>query len=454
MPPVHDANILSYAALLLFAPVAMIVLASTRPEVGVAVVLVGATLLLPELVAFDPPLLPPFDKTTIACTCALAGLLLFRRGRLAAAPPGRRVDLFLVLLMIGAIGTVTTNADAFRVGPVAIGALAPWDVLSMVVRDLLAIAVPFYLGRAVHRDARDARTLLLVLVAGAVAYAPLIFVELVMSPQLHRWVYGFHQHEFVQTMRGGGYRPMVFMSHGLAVALFVAIACVAATAFARERIRIAPLSSRLVAAGLLVVLLSCKSSAAAVYIAVLVPLAWFAAPRAQALIVAVAACVTLAYPLLRATEAFPIDAVVTASKTISEQRAASVAFRFQNERLLLDRAAERPWFGWGGFQRGLVFDEDSGKQVAIPDGHWIVQLGTRGVVGFVGVFGLLSWPLLAFPRSLARVRGKRDRVVLCGLALVVAVSLVDLLPNGLYTCLPFYLAGALYGASRARAGDL
>ena len=34
---------------------------------------------------------------------------------------------------------------------------------------------------------------------------PLCVIELRFSPQLHNWVYGYHQHDFVQTIRDGGY---------------------------------------------------------------------------------------------------------------------------------------------------------------------------------------------------------------------------------------------------------
>src|SRR5690349_3189313 len=42
-----------------------------------------------------------------------------------------------------------------------------------------------------------------------------------LSPQLHVWLYGFHQHSFLQNERWGGYRPMVFMEHGLMVAMWM-----------------------------------------------------------------------------------------------------------------------------------------------------------------------------------------------------------------------------------------
>ena len=68
------------------------------------------------------------------------------------------------------------------------------------------------------------------MVAGACAYVPLITYELHMAPQLHNRFYGYFQHDFSQTLRGTGYRPMVFMAHGLTLSLFMAFSSVVAVA--------------------------------------------------------------------------------------------------------------------------------------------------------------------------------------------------------------------------------
>jgi type IV secretory pathway VirB3-like protein len=47
-----------------------------------------------------------------------------------------------------------------------------------------------------------------------------------MSPQLHTWLYGIHQHDWMQALRSGGYRPTVFMQHGLMVGLWMGAASI------------------------------------------------------------------------------------------------------------------------------------------------------------------------------------------------------------------------------------
>ena len=46
--------------------------------------------------------------------------------------------------------------------------------------------------------------------------------EVRMSPQLHSSMYGFRPFRFDQAYRWGGYRPSVFMQHGIALGLFMA----------------------------------------------------------------------------------------------------------------------------------------------------------------------------------------------------------------------------------------
>lgn len=53
---------------------------------------------------------------------------------------------------------------------------------------------------------------------------PLCLYEVRMSPQLHRFVYGYHPSAFTMTRRFGGYRPMVFMQHGLMLGMWMATA--------------------------------------------------------------------------------------------------------------------------------------------------------------------------------------------------------------------------------------
>src|SRR5690606_37509185 len=86
--------------------------------------------------------------------------------------------------------------------------------------------------------------------------------------------------------------------------------------------------------------------------------------------------------------------------TKSPERAASLELRFVNEDAMLVRTMERPWFGWGDYGRGRVWNEYG--QATIQDGAWIIVMSATGVVGLVGLFGMIGTPILGWTRRLKR----------------------------------------------------
>ena len=66
------------------------------------------------------------------------------------------------------------------------------------------------------------------IVAAGLVYVPFCLFEVKQSPQLHVIVYGYMPHDFGQQVRFGGYRPMVFLGHGLLVAFFMSTAMILA----------------------------------------------------------------------------------------------------------------------------------------------------------------------------------------------------------------------------------
>jgi hypothetical protein len=126
---------------------------------------------------------------------------------------------------------------------------------------------------------------------------------------------------------------------------------------------------------------------------------------------------------------------------VNPDRVGSLAFRLGNEDILMDRARQRPLFGWGGWSRGRVHDEE-GRDLSVTDGRWIIIFGQGGWVRYLAEYGLMTAPilLLAFRR---RSKGLEPATV--GLALVLAANLVDSIPNGGVHTVTWLLAGALMG---------
>ncbi len=443
-----SVSVVAFLALILFVPLAVTLYATVRPTLATVLVLLVAILLLPEHVGFDPPGLPPFDKSSIAGLCAYVGCLVTAGRKLRAARPGRGIDLFGVVLIAGIFVTALSNRDTLSYGDTVLPSLSVHDGFSDAVRMFLYAIIPFFLGRVLFRSVRDIEDLMGAFVLGALAYIPFILIELRMSPQLHRWVYGFHQHDFGQTVREGGYRPMVFMPHGIALAMFVLAAAMSAFALSRARLKL-PFGIPATGLGLLLflLLLACKSVGAAIYGFACIPLLIAASPRTMARVARWLAVFVLAYPVLRITGTFPVESVVNVAARLNRDRAESLAFRFGNEDQLVAKALQRGWFGWGGFGRARVYN-DWGKDDSVTDGHWIIILGNFGFVGMVAMYGMLLTPCLLTARRLRRIHDARERLIVGSMSLVTVVAIVDLLPNGLYTGIPLLLAGSLDGASK------
>jgi hypothetical protein len=444
-------NFLAHSMLWVWLLVTLATFAVARPRIAAIVSILGGVLLLPSGVVLDLPPLPPLDRDGVIGLAALLGMVLFARRTFAQRIPGTGVDFLILLFVVSEFATALTNTDplVFSEGQVVRPGLAMYDGLSAAVGQALRVAAPFVIGRALFRAPRDLELLLKAVVFGAVLYSPLVLFELRFSPQMHNIVYGFFPHSFAQTVRnmGWGWRPMVFMTHGLMLALFFASASLAASGLWSIRARIGPVPARLAAVYVLILLLLCNSLGAAIYGLAALPLLLAARPRTTLRVAVILATLVFAYPILRATDWFPVEFLVHTAQFASEDRAESLAFRFKNEDLLMERAAERPLFGWGRFGRNHVFDPMIGRAVTTTDGLWIILYGSQGVLGFATLFGAWLLPVFLLSRRLRNVADRRSGHVVATTALIVAVNALDLLPNAFMNPFTLLMAGALAGTA-------
>jgi hypothetical protein len=247
-------------------------------------------------------------------------------------------------------------------------------------------------------------------------------------------------------MRWGGYRPMVFMNHGLALALFFAAGLVAASALLRTQRPIFAYRPGRVTVALGFLLVVCKTVSSMMYGFIGAALAFFGTSKAQLRLAMVLASALLVWPLMRLHGLVHTDEIVdTAKEWVDAERAQSLEFRLVNEEVLFDWALERARFGWGGYGRACIFDPFSGKELSTRDGAWIITLGERGYVGFIVAFGFLAIPVFLARRKLGSVPEGADRRLFAALALLVGIHAFDLIPNGRYSYIGHLLAGALYG---------
>jgi hypothetical protein len=79
------------------------------------------------------------------------------------------------------------------------------------------------------------------------------------------------------------------------------------------------------------------------------------------------------------------------------ERALSLQCRFDNENMLLKKAMQKPMFGWGPNGRNLVTAPDGTIQ-SIPDGLWVIAIGSNGIVGLIALFTAMLFPVVMVKR--------------------------------------------------------
>jgi hypothetical protein len=146
--------------------------------------------------------------------------------------------------------------------------------------------------------------------------------------------------------------------------------------------------------------------------------------------------------MLRGAGWIPVDEISEFAYSIDPKRAGSLDYRLRNEDILLEKAQQKPLFGWGGWGRGRVYSE-RGVDVSVTDGLWIIIIGTNGWLGYLSSFGLWCLPALMLWRQRRKLGSSLPLPV--SLAMLLTITLVDLIPNSGIPVLSWFLAGALLG---------
>ncbi len=408
-----------------------------RPERALIWSLLGGYLLLPVNTEINFPGVPAFNKTSVANLAAMIGALIFSRGPVLRLPREWWLLALMVLYIGSPLGTVWGNRAPLIIGDTALPGLRPYDALSAAAYKAIDL-IPFVLGYNLLKGSRAHHEILRTLVVAALGYSVLMLIEIRLSPQLHTWVYGFFPHSFGQQMRDGGFRPVVFIGHGLLVAIFTALAVIGAAYLAKTRSRIMGVPALPLMIYLLVVLILCRSLGALILAATAIPLLLAFKEKTVGLVCAIMAITVMAYPALRGADIVPVQWVADSVASYSSERSGSFQTRIDNESALLAKAGQKALFGWGGYGRNRVYDEFTGRDTSITDGTWIIIVGTYGWVGYVAAFGLLCLPTVA-----SLFRREKLKPATAALSLVLAVNLLDLLPNSSLTPLTWLIAGSL-----------
>jgi hypothetical protein len=270
-------------------------------------------------------------------------------------------------------------------------------------------------------------------------------------------LYGFHTFGyFGQSIRYGGYRPVVFMSDGLMLGMFMATSTLVAFWMWRTGVRRAilrlPLSWACALLGITTVL-GKSAGAIVLLVAGIIALEYTRRLRSAAL-VAILLAAPFVYCGARLSGWTGESVVELVGSRFDEDRAGSVRFRMYNEDMLIGKALHKPWLGWGGWSRARVFDEE-GNDITVTDGMWIIALGQTGVVGLAALLVTLTLPaaalLLRFrARHWADPRLAAAAALAASLLLWAIDDLLNAMPSPLYPASAGALVSFILLAPRAR----
>lgn len=415
-------------------PVTLLIFSLLPARRAILVSFIGGWLFLP-IASYDIAYLPMYDKIVATCVPGTLAALLFHGQRLLEFRP-KWYDAPMIALCIAPLASAVSNG------------LGIYDGLSDVTSMTMGMGFPYLIGRLFFTDRSAMSDLAIAIVIGGLIYLPLCWYELRMSPQLHAIIYGYNQHSVAQQFRYGGWRPMVFMQHGLSVGMWMTSASLAAYWLWQTRaIRyIFTIPMIIPVSLLLLTTILIKSSNSIVLLAVglglLIPSKWI---RTHLLVFLLCAT-TVFYIGLRSAGLWDGHQLVTLiERTVGEQRAESVDMRLQSEIVLTEKARQRPILGWGGWGRNRVTEElRTGK--GVTDSAWVMHFGSRGIVGLTALTTSILLPvilMLVRTRTLSWASPSVSPTVV--LALLLALWMVDNLLNSMENPIYLVIAGAISG---------
>ena len=200
--------------LMIWPLVAWVLYSRLPPDKALIWTILGGYMVLPTLVVFNLPVVPDLTKDSVPALAAAAIVVFRLRDRISVLPKSTIGKMLICLFVLSPFATVLTNGDTIYNAKAALPALRIYDSVATIATQGIAL-LPFFLARRYLATPEAMRTIVMALVAAGLAYSLPIMIESRLSPILNLTFYGYMQHDFFQTLRFGGYRPMVFLQHPL-----------------------------------------------------------------------------------------------------------------------------------------------------------------------------------------------------------------------------------------------
>ncbi|GET39415.1 O-antigen ligase domain-containing protein [Microseira wollei] len=369
------------------------------PQRAVIVSFIAAWLFLP-VINYTLPGIPDITKMNTTCYGILLATVLYDAGRITSFKFGW-LDLPMLSWCLCPLASSIAND------------LGLYNGFSSVLDQTMTWGVPYFLGRIYLANLAGMRQLAIGVFIGGLAYVPLCIYEVRLSPQLHLMIYGYYPggvEYFIQSMRAGGFRPMVFMNHGLMVAAWMMAATLTGIWLWKsgtiKHVWNIPIQRLVIV--MLITFVLCKSSGAYILLVLGIVLLFSSSWLRTAIPVFLLILGMSLYLYQGVTGTVSGEQIYDmAVKITNEERAESLKFRLDQEIPLSEKARQRIIFGWGGFGRNRVITRDwKGDLVdkSVTDSLWIIVFGVNGVVGLVSITASMLLPpaslfILRYPAS-------------------------------------------------------
>jgi hypothetical protein len=385
---------------------------------------------------------PPYTKMAATCYGILLATFIYDAGRFGSFKPSW-LDLPMLIWCLCPLASQFTNGGS---------------PISPTFNQIVTWGIPYFLGRIYLNNLEGLRQLAIGIFAGGAAYMPLCLIENVKGPVLHQMVYRFNSfNDWSQARRYGGWRPVVFMQHGLMVGMWMMAAALIGIWLWQtgviKKLWIVPVKP--LAIMLTISFVLCLSTGAYIYM-VLGLVFLFAAKWLRTAFPVLLLIGSMSFYLyVGATGSFSSDQIIASlSQVFPEDRIGSLKFRFDNEEILGQKARQKMLFGWGDSGGNRVYDSQ-GRDVSTTDSLWIIAFGWNGIVGLTSLMASLLLPVVSFcfsrfPASTWSNRKVAPAAVLAiALVMYVLDSILNAMVNPVFALISGGISGLVLGGETA-----
>lgn len=421
-----------FIPLLLFGwvPIVIFLYRQLPPQRALVISFIAAYLFLP-VYDYLLPGLPVYGKMSATCYATVIAILCYDINIFKRFRPSL-MDIPMLFWIASALISSLTNGLSF------------YDGFRAASERIAIWAVPYFFGRVYLNSLSGLRQLAVGIFTGGILYAPLCLIEFKMSPFLHAKLYGIaaNDHSWGQSIRKGGYRPVLFTVHGLSVALWMMAATLIGVWLWQSGSlrRVHNISMKWFVPPLLFIIVLIQSTGALLYLIISLIALYISKWLRTSAIVIVLIGMTLSYLYVATTGNFNGDEVVQfISTAINPERAQSLEFRLDNEKALVAKARQRMLFGWSGWGRSRVYNE-WGLDASVTDSWWVITFGVNGIFGLVSGTTVLLLPVTLFMFYYpARTWSHPKIAPVAAIVLVIVSYMIDNLLNAI--TMPVFVLG-------------